>query len=91
MNNSATEMSTSLKKKGLEDEFPLLHHFSSSKFKADPVHLDWFVDYCEGKELAEENNQTISRCLAAAENIKTGSKPQEAIDKAWLSFPILTR
>lgn len=76
---------------GIANEFPSVHHFSSSKFTSNPAGLDAFYDWCLDREIRDENEQTLARAARVAELVRNGQEFSAAAASAWKEFPICTR
>jgi len=88
------QMADQIRRLGLEESFPDVHHFSDDKFATRPGTLKSFCVYCDGVgefDEAGENPQTIRRAVAFAEHIQRGTSRGEALAAAWQSYPLVTR
>jgi hypothetical protein len=76
---------------GMGPQFYRVHHFASHKFSGKRVSLDKFIAWCEGREIRDENAQTLERALDVARRVKDGQDFKQALGQAWAAHPIVTR
>jgi hypothetical protein len=76
---------------GIGPQFHQVHHFASHKFSGKRERLDTFIAWCDGREIRDENAQTLERALDVACRVKDGQDFGEALEQAWTAYPIVTR
>jgi hypothetical protein len=76
---------------GIAPQFHQVHHFASPKFSGKREHLERFIKWCEGREIRDENAQTLARALDVARRVEGGRDLEAALEEAWAVFPIVTR
>jgi len=78
---------------GGSNYLPQSHHFSSNKFRSKPPSFKTHWTYSATREETKEgeNEQTRKRVKLAIDLVKSGISWDQAMEKAWVGFPILTR
>jgi hypothetical protein len=76
---------------GISSQFHQVHHFASHKFSGKRERLDSFIAWCDGREIRDENGQTLERALDVARRMEDGQDFKEALEQAWAAHPIVTR
>jgi hypothetical protein len=76
---------------GIKKHFSEVHHFSSEKFRTKPSGLKGFYNWCQEREILDENLQTLNRALKAASLIEQGQSIESAIKSSWDLYPIVKR
>jgi creatinine amidohydrolase len=71
---------------GIVPHFHQVHHFTGRRRES----LASFIAYCGGKEIRDENSQTLARALEVARQMMDGEEFNEALEKAWATYPRLT-
>ena len=91
MNSQLLAMKKKWESLGIASHFSKAHHFSSAKFKTRPSGMLVFINWCEKREIKDENLQTIQRAMKAANLFEAGKDIDIAIAKAWNEYPVLMR
>ena len=93
MGNSAISFLRELKICGGESYLPKLHHFSSNSFRSSPPSFQKHYAYSINVNESErgENEQTKRRIQYAISLVKSGMTWSQAINEAWIKYPIVTR
>ena len=77
---------------GITSEFHRVHHFSRNPpFSGKRETLAKFIEWCEPREIRDENAQTLARALDVARRVGAGQPLGTALGEAWQAFPIVTR
>jgi len=91
MNTNLLEMKKSWEEQNIASCFSSVHHFISDKFASPPSSLKSFYDWCKGREIRRENEQTVARAIYAATLNKGGTFITSAIAESWEKYPLVTR
>ena len=91
MGHQVRQMKAAWEGRGIQSHFPKAHHFANSKFERNPPSLVGFCNYCEGKEIQEENRQTVARAMEVVRLFDLDADVEEAIRQAWVKYPVLKR
>ena len=91
MNSDLLQMKKLWEELNFESYFSSIHHFASDKFASPPSSLNAFYDWCKGREIRDENQQTVARAIHAANLNKSGTFISLAIVQAWEKYPLVTR
>lgn len=93
MSNSALleKMNNEWLSLGIKKHFSKVHHFSSEKFKTKPSGLKGFVNWCESRDIQDENLQTLNRAIYVINLIQEGNNIEASINQAWLKYPVCKR
>jgi hypothetical protein len=91
MSGELERMKQAWESMGIASDFPRVHHFASPKFKTPSCGLERFYNWCVVRDIQEENAQTINRALEVVRLLSAGLGLDEAIRKAWDSYPVRTR
>jgi hypothetical protein len=75
----------------IDHQFRKVHHFSSDKFSSQPASLEVFIAWCDGRDIKDENVQTLERGLDVARRVEGGQDFDQALKEAWAEYPIVTR
>lgn len=91
INSNVEIMKTKWETLGIEKEFSKIHHFSSDKFKTKPSGLKGFYNWCQNREIQDENLQTVNRALKTASLVEKGYAIESSITAAWAEFQLVKR
>ena len=79
----------SWRRAGIESRFKEVHHFASPLSGTKAPGLDGFFQWCSGKNIRAENQQTLHRGIHAVRLVEQGVDFSSAIAEAWKLFPLI--
>lgn len=76
-----SDLRTTWQDLGIVKKFSEVHHLNKNES------LYGFIRYCDGKEIKEQNRQTLDRALSLAYFMKNGDSFKNAKMRAWAAYP----